>query len=251
VAFFQQIDSFEENAAKAFGLDSLKESWVVTVFTVVDTARMATRADELIPTRESLLSRLKDMGDRDSWQDFFATYWKLIYGVARKAGLTDAEAQDIVQETVISVAKNIETFRYDPTVCSFKTWMLRLTRWRILNQLKRRQRDGLVQSTGTPPGETEDGTAALERIPDPAGVDLEVAWDEEWKKNLLSAALERVKRKINPDQIQIFDLCCVEKWPAQKIARTLNINIGQVYLAKHRVGKLLKRELDYLKRTLD
>ena len=87
---------------------------------------MATRADELIPTRESLLSRLKDWGDGDSWQEFFETYRRLIYGTARKAGLTDAEAQDIVQETVISVAKNIEGFRYDPAVCSFKTWIMPL-----------------------------------------------------------------------------------------------------------------------------
>ena len=93
---------------------------------------------DLIPTRESLLSRLKDWEDRESWQDFFDTYWKLIYTIARKAGLNDAEAQDIVQETVISVAKNIEGFRYDRARCSFKTWMLQLTRWRIINQLKKR-----------------------------------------------------------------------------------------------------------------
>ena len=75
---------------------------------------MPSQPEELIPTRETLLSRLKDMGDEDSWQEFFETYWKLIYGTARKAGLADDEAQDIVQETVISVAKNIEGFKYDP-----------------------------------------------------------------------------------------------------------------------------------------
>ena len=99
---------------------------------------MAARPHELIPTRASLLSRIKDWEDRASWQDFFDTYWRLIYGIARKAGLSDAEAQDIVQETVISVAKNVEGFKYDPAVCSFKTWMLQLTRWRIINQLKKR-----------------------------------------------------------------------------------------------------------------
>src|SRR6266516_2701999 len=86
---------------------------------------------EHIPTRESLLS----------WLDFFDTYWKLIYGMALKVGLSDAEAQDIVQETVISVARKIEGFRYDPAVCSFKSWMLQLTRWRIINQLKKRGRE--------------------------------------------------------------------------------------------------------------
>src|SRR5947199_8736415 len=91
---------------------------------------------DLIPTRESLLSRLKDWEDRESWQDFFDTYWRLIYGVARKAGLSDAEAHDIVQETVISVARKSERFRYDPAVCSVKGWMLQLTRWRTSRQVK-------------------------------------------------------------------------------------------------------------------
>ena len=46
--------------------------------------------------------------------------WKLIYGVARKAGLTDVEAQDVVQETMASVAKHMPTFKYDPVIGSFK-----------------------------------------------------------------------------------------------------------------------------------
>src|SRR5438093_1892344 len=125
---------------------------------------------DLIPTRESLLSRLKDWEDRESWQDFFDTYWKLIYGMARKAGLSDAEAQDIVQETVISVARKIEGFRYDPDVCSFKSWMLQLTRWRIINQLKKRQRED-DQRERFP--ERSDVTPLLEQIPDPSGLDLE------------------------------------------------------------------------------
>src|SRR3954468_4303295 len=83
--------------------------------------------NELIPTRQSLLSRLKDWGDQESWTVFFDTYWKLIYHAAMKAGLTEAEAQDVVQETVISVLKSMETFRYDPEKGSFKTWLLRLT----------------------------------------------------------------------------------------------------------------------------
>jgi RNA polymerase sigma factor (sigma-70 family) len=226
------------------------------VINVVDYVRMAGRPDELIPTHESLLSRLKNWEDRDSWQEFFDTYWKLIYSTARKTGLTDAEAQDIVQETVLSVARNIEGFRYDPAVCSFKTWMLQMTRWRILNQLKRRQRDQGGPFMGPPefsaPYATEaaDRTSTLDRVPDPAGPDLEAIWDEEWEKNLLSAAMERLKRRVDPEQLQLFDLYCLEQWPAQKVARTLGVSLGRVYLTKHRVGRLLKKEVQALRRNL-
>jgi RNA polymerase sigma-70 factor (ECF subfamily) len=190
------------------------------------------------------LSRLKDWRDAESWQDFFDTYWRLIYGVARKAGLSDAEAQDIVQETVLSVARKIEGFRYDPKVCSFKTWMLQLTRWRIINQLKRRQRE--ASQTPLPIGDPVDRTNVLERIADPAGYNLEAIWDAEWEKNLLAAALERVKRQVAPEQFQIFDLACLEGWPVRKVTQTLGVSGARVYLAKHRVGRLLKKEMKAL-----
>ena len=98
--------------------------------------------EELIPTRDSLLSRLKDWGDDESWRDFFNTYWKLVHGVALKAGLSEQEAEEVVQETVITVARRIPEFKYDPAVCSFKTWLLNLTRWRIVDQLRKRKPSG-------------------------------------------------------------------------------------------------------------
>jgi RNA polymerase sigma factor (sigma-70 family) len=198
---------------------------------------------DLLPTRESLLSRLKNWEDRESWQDFFDTYWRLIYGIACKAGLSDAEAQDIVQETVISVARKIDGFKYDPSVCSFKTWMLNLTRWRIINQLKRRQREGDRRKNRPP---SDESTATVEKIVDPNGFYLEAIWDKEWESNLLAAGLERVKRRVDSEQFQIFDLYCIERWPAEKVARTLGVSVARVYLVKHRVGRLLKREVQSL-----
>ena len=74
-------------------------------YTVCDShtkAPMTIRHDPFIPTRWSLISRLKDWDDRESWKNFFDTYWKLIYGAAIKAGLSDVEAEEVVQETVIT-----------------------------------------------------------------------------------------------------------------------------------------------------
>src|SRR5580700_7935799 len=85
-----------------------------------------------IPTRRSLLSRLKNWNDDESWKVFFETYWRLIYNTAVRAGLNDAQAQDVVQETVISVLKSISSFRYDPSKGTFKGWLLRLTQRRIV-----------------------------------------------------------------------------------------------------------------------
>ncbi|HEY5911963.1 MAG TPA: sigma-70 family RNA polymerase sigma factor [Verrucomicrobiae bacterium] len=212
---------------------------------------MAANRDELIPTRASLLSRLKHSEDAESWQEFFDTYWRLIYGTARKAGLSDAEAQDIVQETVISVAKNVETFKYDPEVCSFKRWMLQVTRWRIINQLKKRGSESrhLVANPAT--STDTAATGRIEQIPDPAGFEFDAIWDAEWEATLLSAALERVKNHVDAEQFQVFDLYCRQGWPARKVAQTLGASVGSVYLAKHRIGQLLKKEVQSLRRTLE
>src|SRR5881394_2363894 len=93
---------------------------------------------DLFPTRRSLLSRLRDLGDQESWSDFFHSYWRLIYEVALKAGLSDTEAQEVVQETVISVAKQMPGFRYDPARGKFKGWLLQITRRRIADLVRKR-----------------------------------------------------------------------------------------------------------------
>ena len=68
-----------------------------------------------LPTRVTLLSRLRDWDDRESWQEFFDTYWRLIYSTATRSGLTDAEAQDVVQEVLLGASKSLPKFKYDPS----------------------------------------------------------------------------------------------------------------------------------------
>ena len=201
------------------------------------------QTNELIPTRQSLLSRLKDWNDQESWKVFFDTYWKLIYNAAIKTGLTDSEAQDVVQETVISVLKSMETFDYQAETGSFKRWLLRVTSWRIQDHL--RQRDPHMEPLN-PQSATHTRTATAERVPDLATMDLAACWDEEWEKNLMEAAVERVKKQVDPTQYQIFDLYVLKEWPVKRITEALRVSAARVYLAKHRVSKLIKNELSQL-----
>jgi DNA-directed RNA polymerase specialized sigma24 family protein len=83
---------------------------------------MSQNSEGWLPTRRSMIERLKNWDDHDSWREFFDSYWRPIYGVALRYGLTDSEAEEVVQETVLSIAKKMDTFKYDPAVCSFKSW---------------------------------------------------------------------------------------------------------------------------------
>ena len=110
-------------------------------------------------TRQTLLERVRDLDDRDSWNEFFEVYRGLIYAVALKAGLTDAEAQDVVQETFISVAKAMPAFTYDPTR-SFKGLILTVTRQRAIDQLRKRKHRAAPALSGT---DTSATASAKER----------------------------------------------------------------------------------------
>ena len=208
-------------------------------------------SDELIPTRASLLERLKDLGDDASWNEFFQTYRELIYSVARRAGLNETEADEVVQETVIAVAKKMPGFRYDPVVDSFKGWLLMVTRWRILDQLQKRRAVG-SQSPLAAARHEENGTRTptVERIPDPSGFALTEIWDQEWQKNLLNAALGRIKRQVHPQHYEIYHLLVILGKKVREVAQTLGVNAGQVYLARHRVGALLKKEVKRLEKQM-
>jgi len=201
---------------------------------------MTSLVEDPISTRYTLLSRLEDRGDEDSWRDFFNIYWRLIYSVAIKSGLTEAEAQDVVQETIISVARDIQKFKRDRTLGSFKGWLRNSSRWRIADQLRKRTRAGQWDDSKTGadlprPDETE--------IPDPAGEAAESAWEEEWQANLLKAALETVKHCVKEEHYQIFDLYVIKQWPVRNVARALGVNVGLIYLVKYRMSALLKKEI--------
>jgi RNA polymerase sigma-70 factor (ECF subfamily) len=196
--------------------------------------------EELIPTRRSLLVRLRNWDDQASWKDFFETYWKLIYGVARKAGLTDAEAQDAVQETIISVARQMPDFRYDSALGSFKTWLMRLTRWRITDHFRKKQyeRDGRRF-----PRELAMDHSQLEGLADLGGFDMEYAWNEEWQKQLFDSALARVRGRTNPIQFQMFHMHVCKSVPARQVAERLGVKLAEVYFAKYKVGAAIKKEI--------
>src|SRR6185437_11622393 len=145
---------------------------------------MEKKSGEFIPTRESLLSRLKDWEDDESWREFFSIYRKLLFGFALKAGLSEQESEEVVQETVISVAKTIKEFEYDPDRCSFKSWLRHLAQKRISDAFRRRARQPALHDAD--PSHTR--TPVIERVADPAAANLDQFWEDEWQKELLEAA---------------------------------------------------------------
>jgi RNA polymerase sigma-70 factor (ECF subfamily) len=97
----------------------------------------------------------------------------------------------------------------------------------------------------------ERKTAVIDRFEDPNGIPLDRVWDAEWRRNMANAALTRVKAQVSPKQYQIFDYYVLREWDATKVQKHLGVSMAQVYLAKHRVGSVLKKELEKLRQDGD
>lgn len=199
-------------------------------------------------TRRSLIERLADWEDQRTWDEFYQTYWRLIYSVSLKSGLSHEEALDVVQETVIGVAKQWKKGQaYDPGKGSFKTWLMNLTRWRITDQFRNRQRNPAIPGKGDKTEEM-DRTAMIERIEGENGAEvLDQLWEREWIANLTEAALQRVKKRVSAKQYQIFHAHVMKEGSVSQVAAALGVSAAQVYLAKHRVGALVKTEIEKLR----
>ena len=200
---------------------------------------MNSAADDSLLTRRTLLSRLRNLDDQESWRTFFDLYWQLLYNVARRSGLDDSGAQEIVQDTVIAVARKMPEFHYDPTRGTFRQWLLRITRRRIIDHLRRVYRQPITAEVA--PESLDENEEHASAITDQGAAAIEAAWNEEWEKATFEAALARVRAESNPRHFQVFDYCVLKEWPAAKVAATLGLNAAQVYLAKHRVAQAMRR----------
>lgn len=237
-------------------------------------------------TRPSLLARLKDWSRQTAWREFNRDYAPLIRNVARKAGLTDAEADEVAQETLIAVAKKVGAFEHAGNRGSFRAWLYQQARWRIADQFRARARlqgrgemgcHDADSSVGASLqlqnehcetridvterqfphwAEIDQGNAAdtgyvfpKTSSPAPPEVDpaFEHLWDAEWQEHIRQAALQRVKRRVTARQFQLFDLHALQGMSVRDAARAAGASVAAVYMAKSRVVRLLKREVRILK----
>jgi RNA polymerase sigma factor (sigma-70 family) len=214
---------------------------------------MARDEPSSLKTRPSLLNRLKSGDDAESWQDFYRIYGKLVRDFAIQAGLTNTEAEEVVQETAIAMSRHLLEYRYDPKVCRFKTWLLNQTSWRIKDQFQKRKKEtASMQDRSTEHDNDETArTSTINRVPDAVASDLDAVFESQWRKNLFDVAVERVKLKFSLKQFQIFDLVVLKEWPAAEVAKSLRVNLANVYVIRHRISSAIKKETKRLENQVE
>lgn len=198
-------------------------------------------------TRASLLKRVRNWEDTASWAEFHRLYRKLIYGLARRSGLSHADAEDVTQDVFKRVAETIQSFESDPDRGTFRGWLMNLTRWRILDKFGAKPK-GEHLSGGHRDHTETGGTGTLGRIPAANTVDAE--WDADWQRHVLEAACERLARRVQPRHYQVFDLYVRQDRPVTEVARELRLNVAAVYLIASRLKRQLKAEVALLRKQL-
>jgi RNA polymerase sigma factor (sigma-70 family) len=194
--------------------------------------------DESPLTRASLLVQIRDGANHAAWQEFVNLYGPVVYGFARKRGLQDADAADLMQDVLRSVSSAIGRLDYDRKQGTFRGWLFTISRNRIFNFLSARR----IRPRGS-------GDSATNRLlqTEPAPSDDSDAWELEYQRRLASLAMERVKGEFQEHTWRAFWLTAVEGTAASEAAKQVGMSPGAIYVAKSRVLARLKDEVETLR----
>ncbi len=183
-------------------------------------------------TRASLLVRLRDPGDGDAWRQFVQIYGPVVYGFARRRGLQDADAADLMQEVMRGLMTSARRLDYDPKRGSFRSWLFTVTRNRLIDLREKQQR---MQAVG--------GSSAQEMFEQQPAREDESLWDEEFQRQLFAVAAEHVKGEFEQTTWSAFWSTAVDGKKPPEVAAELGISVGAVYIAKSRVQARLKERV--------
>jgi len=188
-----------------------------------------------------MIERIRNWQDHEEWMRFFEKYGPFIYRRAVRRGLTDVEASEVVQDTMLGIAKKIQDYKKRPGI-PFKNWLNSIVSKRISTQFSAREKNTVSLNV------TSDGrlNPSIDVAIAPGISQQDEQWERDWEENLLRAAMQRVRARIRPQHFQIYEYHVIKGRSAQETARDLNASIAQVYVVKFRVSNALKREMRQL-----
>ncbi len=184
-------------------------------------------------TQQSLLLRLRNADDQGAWSDFARLYSPAILAFARRKGLQDADAADLAQEVLQSVARSMPDFVLDGR---FRSWLFTLVQRRLVDWRKKQQRQ--EQGSGR--------TSVLEQLHEQPAPDDEADWNRELQQQTFSVAAAKIRAGFSESTWQAFWQTAVKGRSGQEAAQSLGLSVAAVYLAKRRVMAKLKEQVELM-----
>ncbi len=187
-------------------------------------------------TRESLLLRIRDSGDRDAWFEFVSIYRPLIYRIGRRFGLQDADAQNLIQEVLQKIERQSGSWEAGPGRGSFRRWLATVARNAAIDAIRRIVPDAARGGTTV--------REALHNVP-ASGDASELEYRRELERQAFRWAARRIRDEFTEPTWTAFWQTMVDGAPCADVAAQLGRSIGAVYTARSRVMQRLKEELDH------
>ena len=199
-------------------------------------------------TSRILLERIQDLDDHQAWSEFYQFYWELIIGWARMNGCSDAMAQDVFQETIVSLIKNLPFFEYDDEKGRFRSYLKTIVLRRVRDAFRREGK--YVSEWGKDDAEQGGDFSFFENLPDPAHKN-DVDMDKHWVQTVLSQALQHAYAKVDDATYKSFCMHVLEEMSVDQVASKIGIGRERnVYEHKHRMIEIIKREFTAILETI-
>jgi RNA polymerase sigma-70 factor (ECF subfamily) len=188
-------------------------------------------------TRQSLLLRAQT-GETDAWKDLTDLYRPLILGWLNRQGVPARDLEDLSQEVLLSVVKQLPSFQHSGNRGAFRSWLRTIVCRRTADYW--RAIDGDAQASGG-----SGATAALQEIADPDS-ELNRQWDEEHDRYVVHCLLDLVEQKFEPITLQAFRRLALDGASGADVAQELGLSVAAVYVAKSRVLARIRQEAEGL-----
>jgi RNA polymerase sigma factor (sigma-70 family) len=187
-------------------------------------------------TRKTLLQRAQDTDNEQAWDEFVSYYEGFISIILHKMNLSRVDHDDLKQEILLKIWKNLSHFELDEKRAKFRTWLSTLIRNRVLDHFRKKQRQ--------PDMDLLDETQLVSQP------DLDAIIKKEWERHLTQVAMQNIKKLFSGSAIRAFELSLLGK-DSEQICLELNIAKESVRTLKNRVKLRLVKEIQVLRSELE
>ena len=188
---------------------------------------------EFPDTSQSLIARVRDLSDGAAWTEFLAIYRPVVYRMARRRGMQDADAQDVTQQVLLAVSQAIGDWEPGPGRPPFRAWLVTITRNAVTKALTRKRPDA-----GT-------GSSSVMQLLDAQPADAPETTAEfvlESRREALRWAADQIRPEFSAVTWRLFWDTAVEGRSVAKVAAATGRSTGAIYMARFRVLQRLKEK---------
>jgi RNA polymerase sigma-70 factor (ECF subfamily) len=193
-------------------------------------------------TSQSLIARVKDLEDAAAWAEFLGIYRPVVYRMARRRGMQDADAQDVTQQVLVAVSQAIGDWQSGSNRSPFRAWLVTITRNAVTKAISRPWRGA---GTGS--------TTVMQLLNAQPAADLETTAEfmQESRQEALRWAADQIRPEFSLVTWRLFWETAVEGRPVAEVAAVAGRSTGAVYMARFRVLRRLKEKVQEVSKHWD